>query len=242
MAVATVGSLLGIKVTVFVSDHVTSDRTDAIASCGATIHRVKGDALVAETTARAESQVRNCEYISPYNDIDIVHGQGTIGLESFQDSTVKGIQQIDAIYVAVGGGGLIGGVGLCAKSISPATTIVGCWPQASPVLYESIRAGTIVELPDLPTLSVSTSGNVERDSVTFPICRRVIDESVIVSESEILSALRLLYAQQGIMVEGAAGVAMAELLKARNDHHKHVAVVLCGGNVDPQIRKVISSS
>jgi threonine dehydratase len=156
---------------------------------------------------------------------------------------MQGMAQLDAIYVAVGGGGLISGIGTYVKEVSPATEIVGCWPERSPVLYESIRAGKIVDLPDLSTLSTSTAGNLEQGSVTFAICRRVIDEFVLVTEEEIFAALRLMYAQSGIILEGAAGVAVAAFLKDRERRRgQNVAIVLCGGNADPELRKAIAAS
>jgi threonine dehydratase len=113
---------------------------------------------------------------------------------------------------------------------------VGCWPETSRVLYESIKAGRIIDFPEEPTLSESTAGGLEPGSVTLEICRDVIDRSVLVSEKEILQAMQLIRHTKGWLIEGAAGVAVAAFLK---DAHlyagKTVAVVICGGNVSPEV-------
>ena len=96
------------------------------------------------------------------------------------------------MFVAVGGGGLIGGIGAYLKAVSPQTEIVGCWPENSPVMHQCLLAGSIVEVAERPTLSESTAGGLEPGSVTFDVCRRVIDRSVLVTEDEILRAMRLI--------------------------------------------------
>jgi threonine dehydratase len=146
------------------------------------------------------------------------------------------LPELDAVFVAVGGGGLIGGIGACIKSVSPRTEVVGCWPENSPVLYESIKAGRILDVAEQPTLSESTAGGLEPGSVTLEICSRVIDSSVLVSEAEILNAMRKVRALKGWIIEGAAAVAVAAFLKkAEQYRNKRVAVVICGANVSEKV-------
>jgi threonine dehydratase len=145
--------------------------------------------------------------------------------------------RLDAIFVAVGGGGLIGGIGAYVKWMCPETEVVGCWPENSPVLYESMRAGRIVPCEEQPTLSESTAGGLEEGSVTLNVCRAVVDSCVLVSEAEILSAMRLLYRSKQWLVEGAAGVAVASFLKVASLFvGKTVAIVLCGRNLSEKVR------
>ncbi|HEX7286477.1 MAG TPA: pyridoxal-phosphate dependent enzyme, partial [Candidatus Angelobacter sp.] len=140
--------------------------------------------------------------------------------------------RIDAVFVAVGGGGLIGGIGAYLKHASPTTEVVGCWPQNSPVLHESIKAGKIIDVPEQPTLSESTAGGLEPGSITLEVCRQVIDHSVLVSEDEILSAMRRVRLAKGWMIEGAAAVALAAFLKeAQRYENKTVVILICGGNL-----------
>ena len=137
---------------------------------------------------------------------------------------------------------MIGGIGAHLQEASPDTEIVGCWPRNSPALYECIRAGRIIEVPEQPTLSVSTAGGVEDEAITLPLCREVIDRSVLVSEDEILDALRRLYREDGQLVEGAAGVAVAAFRQVARDYDgKAVAIVVCGGNVSQGIAAMITA-
>jgi threonine dehydratase len=153
------------------------------------------------------------------------------------------VSHLDAIFVAVGGGGLIGGIGTYYKTASPRTEIVGCWPENSPVLYECLRAGRIVEVAEQPTISESTSGNLEADSVTLEYCRNTIDRSVLVSEDEILSAMRLMLESEHWLIEGAAAVAVAAYLKDRERYEgRKVAIVICGRNLSPEaLRRVLGT-
>ena len=148
--------------------------------------------------------------------------------------------ELDAVLIAVGGGGLIGGIGSHFKKFSPETEIVGCWPTNSRALYECLRAGKIVDVEEHHTLSVSTAGGVERGSVTFPIAQRVIDRSVLVNEESILAAVRALYRHDRQLVEGAAGVAVAGFLQeAPRYAGKRVVILICGGNADAALVKRI---
>ncbi|HEU4413648.1 MAG TPA: pyridoxal-phosphate dependent enzyme, partial [Candidatus Angelobacter sp.] len=164
-------------------------------------------------------------------DLEVIAGQGTIAVE-----LLKQTGAIDAVFVAVGGGGLISGIGAHLKHASPHTQIVGCWPENSRVLYESIQAGRIVDYPEQPTLSESTAGGLEPGSITLGICRQVIDQSIMVSESEILAAMQSVRATRGWLIEGAAAVAVAAFLKTVGRHSgKNIVVVICGGNVSAEV-------
>jgi threonine dehydratase len=106
-------------------------------------------------------------FISPYNDWDVLIGQGTLAVELCEQ-----VPEIEVVFVAVGGGGLIGGVGAYLKHVSPDVEVVGCWPENSPVLYEAMKAGRIVPVDEKPTLSESTAGGLESDTITLGVCRR----------------------------------------------------------------------
>lgn len=135
----------------------------------------------------------------------------------------------------MGGGGLIGGVGAYLKATSPRTRVVGCWPANSRVMYQCLRAGEIIGFAEQPTLSESTAGGVEAGSITFDLCRQVIDECVLVSEAEILKAMRWAHARDW-PVEGAAAVAIAAFCKEAGRHNgQTVVIVCCGGNTSPEV-------
>jgi threonine dehydratase len=231
MGVAAAARRAGITAEIYVSSHVSPSKAQRIEEYGARIRRAGNDPLEAELAARATAAREGKVFISPYNDAQVMAGQGTIAVE-----LLRQLPSLDALFVAVGGGGLIGGIGAYMKRASPHTEIVGCWPENSRVLYESIKAGRILDFPEQPTLSESTAGGLEPGSVTLAVCARVIDRSVLVSEDEILDAMRSVRALKGWVIEGAAAVAVAAFLKETPaSRGKKVAVVICGGNVSEKV-------
>ena len=231
LGVAAAAKAAGIAAEVYVSNHVSPSKVRRIEEYGSHIKRIGDDPLEAELAARAAASQQGKVFISPYNDIQVMAGQGTIAVE-----LLRQLPPMDAIFVAVGGGGLIGGIGAYLKYASPHTEVVGCWPDNSPVLYESIKAGRILDVAEQPTLSESTAGGLEPGSVTLEICSRVIDSSVLVSEAEILEAMRRVRALKGWTIEGAAAVAVAAFLKNAGRYKgKRVAVVICGANVSEKV-------
>jgi threonine dehydratase len=231
LGVAHAASRVGITAEVYVSAHVSPAKAQRIEKLGARVHYAGTDPLEAELAARAAAEKSGKVFISPYNDLEVMAGQGTIAVELLRQTPA-----LDSAFVAVGGGGLIGGIGAYLKQASPQTELVGCWPQNSRVLYESIQAGRIIDYPEEPTLSESTAGGLEPGSVTLGICKDVIDRAVFASEDEILAVMRSVQQAKGWLMEGAAAVALAAFLKeARRYIGKTVAVIICGGNVSPEV-------
>lgn len=217
----------GTTATIYLPRDVAEDKLTMMKQLGGQPVLIAGDCLAAEIKARAAAEASGQVFISPYNDPEVIAGQGTIGAELAQQLT-----RIDAVFIAVGGGGLIAGIAAYLKTVSPQTRIVGCWPEAARALYESLRAGQIVEFPEAPTISTSTAGGVEPGSITFPLSQQLIDQYVLVSEDEIHAAMRLIAEQEHWIVEGAAGVAVAGLLKEQARYvGQNVVVVLCGRNI-----------
>ncbi len=230
--VAWAGREAGVPVEVFVSTHVSADRVARMEALDARVHLVGDSVLEAELAARAAAEDTGKVYVSPYNDPWVVAGQGTIGVELLED-----LPDLDAVFVAVGGGGLVSGIGAWLKERAPDVEVVGCWPEHAPALHACLTAGRILDVPERPTLSESTAGGIEEGSITFALARRVVDRRVLVSEDEILAAMRRLMATEGWEVEGAAGVALAAFLRERRAYEgRHVAVVLCGGNLSPRVK------
>jgi threonine dehydratase len=225
--VARAGALAGVAVSVYVGSGTAPQKMAAIRALGAQVVVVDGPPIDAELEARRQAQIQGKTYISPYNDLDVVAGQGTIGVELARQA-----RELGAVFVSVGGGGLISGIGTALKRLSPQTRIVGVWPENSPCMLAALQAGTIVDAVEYPTLSDATAGAVEAGSVTFPICRDVIDETLTVTESEIASAMRTVAQTDRWMIEGAAGVAVAGLIKsAAAWQGRKVAAVICGRNI-----------
>ncbi len=241
IATSTIGRKLQIPVDIYVSEQLHPGKRSKIESLGANLHVVAGDALLAEVTAHREADASGRPYVSPYNDADVVAGQGTVAVEILRQLGILGIGKLDAIFVAVGGGGLIGGIGTHLKDASPATEIVGCWPENSQALHECMRAGKFLDdFTDKPTYSTSTAGGIEPGAITLEIARRVIDRSILVTEAEILDATRRYLREESQLIEGAAGVAVAAFLKSAASYAgKTVAIVICGANVDPSFEALV---
>ncbi|MGO9513769.1 MAG: threonine/serine dehydratase [Steroidobacteraceae bacterium] len=237
LGVATAAQFLGLDAEVFLSAQVSPAKRDRIREHGARIRIVGDDPLAAELAARAAARESGRTYISPYNDPYVVAGQGTIAVE-----LMRQIPDLDAIFIATGGGGLISGVGSYLRHHTPHAEIIGCWPENSAVLYECLKAGRIVDAPELPTLSESTAGGVESGSITFDLCRQVMHHGVLVSEEEILRAMRFGHAQ-GWAMEGAGGVALAGYFKeAARYADKKIVVLICGGNPSPAVAELLAQS
>ena len=235
LGVAAAARARGIAAEVYCSAHVSPAKARRMEAFGARIHSVGEDPLTAEVAARRAAEQSERVFISPYNDLDVAAGQGTIAVEMLRQTT-----GLDAVFVAVGGGGLIGGIGAYFRAVSPRTEIVGCWPENSPVMHECLRAGRVVEVAERPTLSESTAGGLEPGSVTLELCKAAIDRSVLVTEDEILKAMRWMLENEHWLIEGAAGVAVAACMKETVKYEgKNVAVVICGRNVSPEVGKVL---
>ena len=233
LGLALAAQKTGTAAEVFVSQLVAPERVARIESFGVTVTRTDGQPLDAEKAARIQAQRTGRTFISPYNDPDIMAGQGTTAVEVLEQ-----VPAVDAIFVTTGGGGLIGGVGAYIKHASPATLVISCQPENSRVMYESLLAGHIVEYPEQKTLSDSSAGGIEEGSVTFPMAQAVIDATVLVTEDEILQAMRLVNKEYGWLIEGAAGAALAAFLKTAALYTgKTVVIVICGSNVSEWVKR-----
>ncbi len=158
----------------------------------------------------------------------MITGQGTLGVEIFEQ-----LPAADTLLVGVGGGGLISGVGIWAKAVSPDARVIGVQAERSAAMLASLQAGQIVTAPDLPTLADGLAGNLEPHSITFPIVRRVVDAMLAVSEAQIAAAMRWLLDEHHLVVEGSAAVGVAALLHGLVDGvvGRKVVALLCGRNI-----------
>ena len=234
-AIAYAMHALGVTGTVFVPEKTSSAKVEAIKRAGGDIRFFGTDGLDTEMHAREYARQNGMAYLSPYNDADVIAGQGTCGVEIAQQ-----LPDVDAVFIAVGGGGLICGAGGFLKSVNPSMSVVACQPAASPVMTKSVQAGRILDLPSEPTLSDGTAGGIEADAITFDLCREIVDEYVLVSEEQIAQAMRELIDAHHMLPEGAAGVALAGLLASgRKYQDKNVVVIVCGGNVSRETLKQV---
>lgn len=227
--VAYAGNTLGVPVTVYVPEYVSPAKVAAMRRFGATVTVFGTDGLDTEIEARRMADAHGQAYVSPYNDWSVVAGQGTVGVELRRQ-----IDDIGTIIVAVGGGGLIGGIAAYVKHHAPDVYVVGAQPANSNVMIESMRVGRVVEVPSLPTLSDGTAGGIEADTVTFPLCRTLVDDWIEIGEDEIAAAMRHAIEVEHMLVEGSAAVAIAAVSKASTLPAGRVVVVLCGANISAE--------
>lgn len=233
-AVAYAMQTQGVAGIIFVPEQTSPAKIEKIRSYGGDVRLFGTDGLDTEQHARQYAAENDMFYLSPYNDAEVIAGQGTCGIEIVED-----LAGVDAVFIAVGGGGLIGGSGAVLKAHNANIRIYGCQPLASPVMTRSIEAGEIIDMPSEPTLSDGTAGGIEQGSVTFALNQAVVDDWVVVDEEQIAAAMRDYIGSEEEPIEGAAGVALAGMIEKRQElAGKKVVVIICGGNIsDETLRK-----
>jgi threonine dehydratase len=228
--VAYAARQFGVKAAIVVPNNTPKVKMNAIRALGADL-TVHGDEYMeAERLAQKMSREGSITFLSPYNDPDLIAGQGTVGLELVED-----IPSLDAVLVPVSGGGLISGIATVMKAAS-STEVIGIQTIASPVMHESVKAGRIIDIPMHNTVAEGLHGGIEQGSITFPICQSLVDSWIDVKETTILDALRLMLLHHHEVIEGSGAVGVAALME---DPHRFkgrcVGVVISGGNVDEEL-------
>jgi len=229
---------LGIKATVVYPINASHEKLEKMTEAGADVIQAVGFEEV-EPYARNLAKEKGMIYVSPYNDPEIVAGAGTTGLE-----IIEQIDDIDIVIIPVGGGGLISGIALAIKTKAPHTMIIGVQSEASPEVYESWKAGHWVEAHESDSIAQGLMGGVESDSITLDIIREYVDKMILVSESSILDAMKILYEKERLKVEGAGAVSFAAFIKCATDFKgKRVVIVVSGGNIgEEEFRSLLSRS
>jgi threonine dehydratase len=227
LGVANAVARLGGRCMVFVPENASASKVAALRRFGAEIRSIGTDSGLLEIMARESAAEHGLTYIPPYNDADVIAGQGTVGVEIVEQIGDLGL---DAVFVSVGGGGLISGTASVLRQYLPDIRVVGASPTLDAAMYASVQAGEVVKVDGLPTLSDGTAGNLEVGSVTVDLCRDLVDEWVLVDEVDIKAALRSVIDTEHVLVEGSAAVAFAAA-RAATVAGQRVAVVSCGANI-----------
>jgi threonine dehydratase len=166
--------------------------------------------------------------VSPFDAPDVIAGQATLGLELMEQAP-----ETAAVLVPLSGGGLIAGVTLAVKTVSPSTRVIGISMERGAAMQASLAAGHPVDVEELPTLADSLGGGIGLDNrFTFGMARALVDEVVLVSEAEIAGAIRTAYFEEGEVIEGAAAVGIAALDAGKVRPEGPAIVVLTGKNID----------
>ncbi len=225
--VALAAKLLGMKSTLVMPEGTPINKMLAVKNHGGEI------VLFGDTFEDAFDFARKLEretgkvFIHPFNDPDVIAGQGTAGLE-----IIDSFKDVESVIVPVGGGGLIAGVAMALKTKNPNTTVFGVQSEGSPSMFLSMKEETIVETGSAQTIAdgiaIKSVGEL-----TFEIAQRYVDEIITVDENEIEESLLLLTERKRIVVEGAGAVGLAGLLKSKSDFcKKNVVIIISGGNID----------
>ena len=237
--VALAGQLTAAKVTCFVSEHAVPVKVDAIRALGAEIITVPGGYTEAETAGLAFARGYRKIWVSPYNDEQVIAGQGTVGLEvAEQIAHLIDAGQIGKLscFVPVSGGGLIAGIGLALQRLSPRPRLIGVQPETAPFMYNLFYRGTQDGIPDLPSLADGLTGAVEAGAVTIEMAKNLVDEIILVSEEEIARAVAFAFHEYGEVIEPSGAVTLAASLRAGAGVGLGPSVVVVsGGNIKPQV-------
>jgi threonine dehydratase len=229
-AIAWAAKELGLSARVYVPSTAPPIKRQAMAALGAeVVETLSYDA--AESEAVSDARRTGLTYVSPYNDDDVIAGAGTVALEMFSDCS-----GLDTIVAPLGGGGLLTGTAVVARSLKRDAWVIGAEAEASPVFTTSLAAGRIVAVDVQPTLADGLAGNLESGSRTFTLVSELADRVVLVAESSIELAMRDLIRRERLVAEGASATAVGALLQGGLDlAGRRVAVILTGRNVDATV-------
>ena len=227
----------GVRCIICMSKLVPQNKIDGIQAQGAEV-RIVG-------TSQDDAQVEVDRLVSdegmtmlpPFDHIDIIAGQGTLGLEMLEQ-----VPKLDTVLIQVSGGGLISGVAAAIKAKRPEVTVIGVSMQRGAAMYQCIKAGKPVLVEELSTLADSLGGGIGLENqYTFPMVRELVDDIILVSEAEIAAAIRHAYWEERQIIEGSGSVGLAALLSGRVKPTGTTALLLSGGNIDMKLHHRIIS-
>ena len=224
-AVAFAARATGARATIFVPRTAPAVKKERIRGFGAELRDDPADYDAAELAAQAEAERSGRVFVHPYSDPAVVAGQGTVALELLEDPGA-----LDVVIVPVGGGGLISGIARALRELSPRTRVIGVQSEETRAMYESLRAGHLVDVEITPTLADGLAGCT--DAISVQRVRALVDDVVLVSEAAIADAIRVLYARDGVVAEGSGAVGVAAVRSGAIDISGRVAIVVTGGNID----------
>lgn len=220
----------GIKAVICLPDGAPISKVEATKSYGAEVCLVEGVYDDAYQKALELRDEKGYTFIHPFNDEDVIAGQGTIALE-----LVEQLPDVDAVLVPIGGGGLISGIAYTLKTINPRIRVYGVQATGAPSMKNAVEHGQVEELPSVATIADGIAVKKPGD-LTYDICSRYVDGIVTVSDDEISAAILALMEQHKLVTEGAGAVAMAAAMFHKVDlQGKKAVCVLSGGNIDVTI-------
>ena len=236
--VAHAAKQIGIKSTIFMSSMVPEHRKKAIESLGAKVEIIGNNSDEADLYAREFAKKNNITLVHPFNDLDVIAGQGTVGLEM-----LEAMPDIDSVIIPTSGGGLIGGIALAIKLQKPNVKIIATSMKRGPSMYESLKAGKPVDVKEEETLADCLGGSIGLENqYTFGICKDVIDDFILIDEPKIAEGIKFNFEKHKLVTEGAAATSIMAVKDQLSSHFgKNTICLLCGGNIDSELfGKIIS--
>lgn len=227
-AVAYAARELGLRATICMSALVPANKVTAIRSLGAEIRIVGRSQDAAQSEVERLVAEHGLTPIPPFDDPDVVAGQGTIGLELVED-----LPELACVLIPLSGGGLAAGIAVAVKALRPSARIVGISMERGAAMAAAIAAGRPMAIEEEETLADSLGGGIGlANRVTFALCRDLLDEVVLLSEAEIAAGIRHAAREEGETVEGAGAVGIAALLGGKVSPQGPTAIIVSGGNID----------
>ena len=227
-ALAAAAEAFKLPLVVFTPADAPSTKLSAIRRHGADLRADGRDYDDAERMAKRFAEETGAEFISPYNDADVITGAATVGLEMFEQ-----VPGLEAIVVPIGGGGLISGVATVAKAIAPRCEVVGVEVEVSCAFQTSLRAGRLVEIVAGASLADGLGGNPDPDTITFEFIQRLVDRIVTVSEDNLAAAVVGMVEFEQVIAEASGAAAVAAVAGGRVDlDGRRTGVVVTGSNID----------
>jgi threonine dehydratase len=228
-AVSYVASHYGVSSTVLLSKRVPLYRVKAIEALGGTVVQEGNSQDEAEKAYVKLQKEKNLIPVVPFDDPFIASGQGTISLEIFEQHP-----EVDTLIIPLSGGGLLGGMAMAMKQIKPSVRIIGVSIARSPAMLESLKAHKVVQVEEKDTIADSLLGGIGfENNYTYDLVNQYVDEHVVVDEAEIIEAMRTLFYEHGLVIEGGAAVTLAAIQSRLVDiSGTHVVMPLTGRNVD----------
>ena len=230
--VAYAANILGIKSTIFMSSMVPIFRKEAIEALGAKVKIVGNNSDEADQYARELAKKENITLIHPFDDEEIIAGQGTVGLEMLET-----FPEVDTVVVPTSGGGLSGGIALAIQLQKPGVKIIAASMKRGPSMYESLKLGKPVDVEEVETLADCLGGSIGIDNkYTFKIAQETIDDFVLVDEDKIAEGIKLNFVEHKLVTEGAAATAVMVVKDNMTKHlGKNIICLICGGNIDSEL-------